>query len=54
MWENPASWGQGLLYQLSDDVSVLLGLEPGMGTGDPYNGYPRSEARFGGTPWGGL
>ena len=40
VWENPASWGQGLLYQLSDDVSVLLGLEPGMGTGDPYNGYP--------------
>ncbi|MDV6232242.1 MULTISPECIES: DUF4132 domain-containing protein [Rhodococcus] len=40
VWENPASWGQGLLYRLSDDVSVLLGLEPGMGTGDPYNGYP--------------
>ncbi len=40
VWENPASWGQGLLYQLSDQVSVLLGLEPGMGTGDPYNGYP--------------
>ncbi|OZD40498.1 hypothetical protein CH252_28925 [Rhodococcus sp. 06-1477-1B] len=40
VWENPVSWGQGLLYQLSDDVSVLLGLEPGMGTGDPYNGYP--------------
>ena len=40
VWENPVSWGQGLLYQLSDEVSVLLGLEPGMGTGDPYNGYP--------------
>ena len=40
VWENPASWGQGLLYRLSDDVSVLLGLDPGMGTGDPYNGYP--------------
>ncbi|CAM2880890.1 DUF4132 domain-containing protein [Prescottella defluvii] len=40
VWENPASWGQGLLYQLSDSVSVLLGLEPGMGTGSPYDGYP--------------
>ncbi|MGC0364520.1 hypothetical protein ABH922_002504 [Rhodococcus sp. 27YEA15] len=40
VWENPASWGQGLRYQLTDTVSVLLGLEPGMGTGDPYHGYP--------------
>ncbi|MFC9789570.1 DUF4132 domain-containing protein [Rhodococcus sp. NPDC127528] len=40
VWENPASWGQGLLYRLSDTVSVLLGLEPGMGTGSPYDGYP--------------
>ncbi|WP_179276268.1 DUF4132 domain-containing protein [Rhodococcus sp. 06-235-1A] len=40
VWENPGSWGQGLLYELSDSVSVLLGLDPGMGTGDPYNGYP--------------
>ncbi|MGW0044583.1 DUF4132 domain-containing protein [Rhodococcus sp. NPDC003348] len=40
VWENPASWGQGLLYRLSDEVSVLLGLEPGMGTGSPYDGYP--------------
>lgn len=40
VWENPASWGQGLLYRLGDTVSVLLGLEPGMGTGSPYDGYP--------------
>ena len=40
VWENPASWGQGLLYRLGDSVSVLLGLEPGMGTGSPYDGYP--------------
>lgn len=40
VWENPASWGQGLLYRLDDTVSVLLGLEPGMGTGSPYDGYP--------------
>lgn len=32
VWENPASWGQGLLYRLGDSMSVLLGLEPGMGT----------------------
>jgi hypothetical protein len=29
-----------LLYRLGDSVSVLLGLEPGMGTGSPYDGYP--------------
>ncbi|WP_137726032.1 hypothetical protein [Prescottella subtropica] len=40
MWENPAGWGQGLRYRLGDTVSVLLGLDPGMGVGDPYNGYP--------------
>ncbi|WP_188547502.1 DUF4132 domain-containing protein [Rhodococcoides trifolii] len=45
VWENPDGWGQGLLYRLSDDVSVLLGLEPGMGTGDPYNGYPDQTLR---------
>ncbi|TQF65430.1 DUF4132 domain-containing protein [Rhodococcus spelaei] len=46
VWENPAypsqkrPGGQGLLYRLSDTVSVLLGLDPGMGTGSPYDGYP--------------
>jgi len=40
VWENPVSWGQGLVYRLGDTVSVLLGLDPGMGVGDPYNGYP--------------
>jgi hypothetical protein len=40
VWENPASWGQGLSYRLSDSVSVLLGLDPGMGVGSPYDGYP--------------
>ncbi|MDH6678756.1 hypothetical protein M2284_002969 [Rhodococcus sp. LBL1] len=40
VWENPASWGQGLAYRLDNTVSVLLGLDPGMGTGSPYEGYP--------------
>lgn len=40
VWENPGHYGQGLQYQLSDTVSVLLGLDPGMGTGSPYDGYP--------------
>ncbi|WP_305095092.1 DUF4132 domain-containing protein [Prescottella sp. R16] len=53
VWENPSGWGQGLRYRLSDTVSVLLGLDPGMGVGDPYNGYPDqtlvSVALHGGT-----
>lgn len=40
VWENPASWGQGLRYRLGGELSVLLGLEPGMGVGSPYDGYP--------------
>lgn len=46
VWENPAypsresPGGQGLRYRLNDAVSVLLGLDPGMGTGSPYDGYP--------------
>lgn len=40
VWENPGSWGQGLRYRLGGGLSVLLGLEPGMGVGSPYDGYP--------------
>lgn len=40
VWDNPGHWGQALRTDLSESISVVLRLDPGMGIGSPYDGYP--------------
>lgn len=40
VWDNPGHYGQALRTELSKSISVVLRLDPGMGIGSPYDGYP--------------
>ncbi|MBJ7287507.1 DUF4132 domain-containing protein [Williamsia sp.] len=40
VWDNPGHWGQALRTELNESISVVLRLDPGMGIGSPYDGYP--------------